>query len=269
MPATNSSGRPRGQDYVINTLKSHQAWEWAEQMLPLLGPNTAVVTAQNGIPWWYFYGFEGVRRTFSWRASIRADGSGIRWARARHRMHRLPALRSCRPAWSNTRTATAMVLASRRAWRPTASRRWRGLSRPADLRRRLSGDPQRHLAEAMGKPLLQSHLGSRTPPLTLSPPDPARASSREDDGRGRDRSRGDRRSSGRHRASYQWRRAVGAHRTSMLQDLDKGRRNRARCAADGGAGDGASRRCPDASHRHRAGPDQAERACTPRSIRLP
>ena len=24
-------------------------------MLPLLGPNTAVVTFQNGVPWWYFH----------------------------------------------------------------------------------------------------------------------------------------------------------------------------------------------------------------------
>ena len=24
-------------------------------MQPLLGPDTAVVTAQNGLPWWYFY----------------------------------------------------------------------------------------------------------------------------------------------------------------------------------------------------------------------
>ncbi len=47
------------QDYVIITLKAHQAWEVAEQMTPLLGPDTAVVTAQNGVPWWYFYGFEG------------------------------------------------------------------------------------------------------------------------------------------------------------------------------------------------------------------
>jgi 2-dehydropantoate 2-reductase len=46
-------------DYVIVTLKSHQAWDAAEHMLPLLGPHTAVVTAQNGIPWWYFHGFEG------------------------------------------------------------------------------------------------------------------------------------------------------------------------------------------------------------------
>jgi 2-dehydropantoate 2-reductase len=47
------------QDYVIVGLKAHQAWEAAEAMAPLLGEHTAVVTAQNGIPWWYFYGFEG------------------------------------------------------------------------------------------------------------------------------------------------------------------------------------------------------------------
>lgn len=47
------------QDYVIITLKAHQAWDVAESMVPLFGPETAVVTAQNGIPWWYFYGFEG------------------------------------------------------------------------------------------------------------------------------------------------------------------------------------------------------------------
>ena len=47
------------QDYVIVALKAHQAWEAADKMKPLLGPATAVVTAQNGVPWWYFYGFEG------------------------------------------------------------------------------------------------------------------------------------------------------------------------------------------------------------------
>jgi 2-dehydropantoate 2-reductase len=47
------------QDYVIVALKAHQAWEAADQMVPLFGPDTAVVTAQNGVPWWYFYGFTG------------------------------------------------------------------------------------------------------------------------------------------------------------------------------------------------------------------
>jgi 2-dehydropantoate 2-reductase len=43
------------QDYVIITLKAHSVSGIVEQMLPLLGPDTPVVTAQNGIPWWYFH----------------------------------------------------------------------------------------------------------------------------------------------------------------------------------------------------------------------
>lgn len=59
MPATDRTSELGAQDYVIVALKSHQAWEASEQMLPLLGPDTAVVTAQNGVPWWYFHGIEG------------------------------------------------------------------------------------------------------------------------------------------------------------------------------------------------------------------
>jgi 2-dehydropantoate 2-reductase len=47
------------QDYVIVCLKAHQAWDAAERMAPLLGPDTAVVTGQNGVPWWYAYGLDG------------------------------------------------------------------------------------------------------------------------------------------------------------------------------------------------------------------
>jgi len=47
------------QDYVVVCLKAHQAWETAERMAPLLGPETAVVTGQNGVPWWYTYGLAG------------------------------------------------------------------------------------------------------------------------------------------------------------------------------------------------------------------
>jgi 2-dehydropantoate 2-reductase len=43
------------QDFVICALKTHQAYEAAPSFAPLLGPATAVVTAMNGIPWWYFY----------------------------------------------------------------------------------------------------------------------------------------------------------------------------------------------------------------------
>jgi 2-dehydropantoate 2-reductase len=43
------------QDVVICTLKAHQANTSAPDFAPLLGPSTSVLTAMNGIPWWYFY----------------------------------------------------------------------------------------------------------------------------------------------------------------------------------------------------------------------
>jgi len=43
------------QDMVICALKAHQAFECAGAFAPLFNPDTAVVTAMNGIPWWYFY----------------------------------------------------------------------------------------------------------------------------------------------------------------------------------------------------------------------
>ena len=44
------------QDYVVvvSVVKSHQAPGAVEAMQPLLGPDTTVVTAMNGVPWWYF-----------------------------------------------------------------------------------------------------------------------------------------------------------------------------------------------------------------------
>jgi 2-dehydropantoate 2-reductase len=39
------------QDFVIVCLKAHQAWEAAERLAPLLRPDTAIVTGQNGVPW--------------------------------------------------------------------------------------------------------------------------------------------------------------------------------------------------------------------------
>jgi 2-dehydropantoate 2-reductase len=47
------------QDYVIVTLKAHSIPSAVEAMQPLLGPETAVVFATNGVPWWYFYGLGG------------------------------------------------------------------------------------------------------------------------------------------------------------------------------------------------------------------
>jgi len=44
------------QDAVFLTMKSHAVPAIADAIGPLLGPDTVVVTAYNGIPWWYFYG---------------------------------------------------------------------------------------------------------------------------------------------------------------------------------------------------------------------
>jgi 2-dehydropantoate 2-reductase len=47
------------QDYVLVTLKAHSLPSAARQMQPLLGTDTAIVSAVNGIPWWYFHGLGG------------------------------------------------------------------------------------------------------------------------------------------------------------------------------------------------------------------
>ncbi|MEM7170848.1 MAG: 2-dehydropantoate 2-reductase [Pseudomonadota bacterium] len=57
--ATNDPSDIGQVDVVFNCLKAHQAWQSAEDLGPLLGPDTAVVTCQNGVPWWYFYGLKG------------------------------------------------------------------------------------------------------------------------------------------------------------------------------------------------------------------
>ena len=44
------------QDYVIIALKAHAISEAVESMCPLLGNDTCVVTASNGLPYWYFSG---------------------------------------------------------------------------------------------------------------------------------------------------------------------------------------------------------------------
>ncbi len=56
---TNNPAEAGPQDYVIVTLKAHSVPGIADQMTPLLGPDTAIVTAVNGVPWWYFYKLDG------------------------------------------------------------------------------------------------------------------------------------------------------------------------------------------------------------------
>lgn len=55
LPASNDAAAFGPQDVVICALKAHQAHASAAAFAPLLGLHTAVLTATNGIPWWYFY----------------------------------------------------------------------------------------------------------------------------------------------------------------------------------------------------------------------
>jgi 2-dehydropantoate 2-reductase len=47
------------QDYVIIAVKAPALLDVAQQIGPLLGPETAVVTAMNGVPWWFFLHAKG------------------------------------------------------------------------------------------------------------------------------------------------------------------------------------------------------------------
>jgi 2-dehydropantoate 2-reductase len=45
------------QDLVVIAVKAPALRDVALQIAPLIGPNTVVLTAMNGVPWWFFSGF--------------------------------------------------------------------------------------------------------------------------------------------------------------------------------------------------------------------
>ena len=47
------------QDYVIVTLKAHSVPPLVRRMQPLIGDRTTVVSGVNGVPWWYFHKIGG------------------------------------------------------------------------------------------------------------------------------------------------------------------------------------------------------------------
>jgi 2-dehydropantoate 2-reductase len=66
------------QDFVIITLKAHSVPAIVDVMQPLLGPETAVVWAVNGVPWWYFYGVDPPGQE---RRLETVDPGGLQWSR--------------------------------------------------------------------------------------------------------------------------------------------------------------------------------------------
>ena len=59
LTATDRVGEPGPQDVVLLALKAHQIVPVVDDLPALLGPDTVIVTLQNGIPWWYFQQVEG------------------------------------------------------------------------------------------------------------------------------------------------------------------------------------------------------------------
>jgi 2-dehydropantoate 2-reductase len=55
LAATDNMSELGVQDVVILGMKAHQVAPVVPQLASLIGPQTLVVTAQNGIPWWYFF----------------------------------------------------------------------------------------------------------------------------------------------------------------------------------------------------------------------
>lgn len=47
------------QDYLVLTLKAHSLLPAMAQLKPLIGPDTTIVAAINGVPWWYTYKLGG------------------------------------------------------------------------------------------------------------------------------------------------------------------------------------------------------------------
>ena len=64
------------QDFIIICLKAHSIAGVIDAMKPLIGPHTRVVTAVNGIPYWYFYKHGG---TYENSTLESIDPGGRQW----------------------------------------------------------------------------------------------------------------------------------------------------------------------------------------------
>jgi 2-dehydropantoate 2-reductase len=66
------------QDFVVVAVKAHALPLVLDQIQPLLGKDTAILFAQNGLPWWYFYKHGG---PYDGRRIESVDPGGKIWER--------------------------------------------------------------------------------------------------------------------------------------------------------------------------------------------
>jgi 2-dehydropantoate 2-reductase len=71
------------QDLVVVAVKAPAMAEVAQGIGPLIGPRTVVLTAMNGVPWWFFEGFGG-QYAGTRLKSVDADGSIAQAVPAQH-----------------------------------------------------------------------------------------------------------------------------------------------------------------------------------------
>jgi len=74
--ATDEPGQLGPQDYVVITLKAHSVPPAVARIQPLLGPDTTVVMGVNGVPWWYFYRLKGPHENRRLRT---VDPGDVQW----------------------------------------------------------------------------------------------------------------------------------------------------------------------------------------------
>ncbi len=72
--ATDDIGELPVQDVVLLALKSHQIVSVLDRLPGIIGPETVMVTLQNGIPWWYFQKLPG---TYEDRIVETVDPGGV------------------------------------------------------------------------------------------------------------------------------------------------------------------------------------------------
>jgi 2-dehydropantoate 2-reductase len=76
LPCMDNAAEAGPQDYVIVTLKANGLVPAAPQIAKLMGADTALVTGINGVPYWYFYGLDS-----PWRDRVveSVDPGGKLW----------------------------------------------------------------------------------------------------------------------------------------------------------------------------------------------
>ena len=227
--ATDDYDEAGPQDIVILAMKAHQVEAVAADLPKLFGPDTVVVTMQNGIPYWYFH---ATAARWKARAVRSVDPSGMRRARhpgrARDRLRRLPGVGAGRAGRGAAHRGRPLPgRRARRLHRPSAC----SASRDCFTQRRLQGagagqHPRRDLAQAVGQPDLQPDQQPVAFDAGRHLPVPARRASwpatmmREAQAVA-------------HKLGIEFRvtlekriagaEKVGKHKTSMLQDIEAGR----------------------------------------------